>query len=152
MASRLDRHDDGALQGQYARDECLDERRGESPVRPIELLHRSNQGGKVKVLTSLNQKRGGPLLPDLPVAAEIYPDFWFDGWIGALGPGNMPRDLVARLNREFNAAVASPEVSKVFTSLGLLVVNDAPDAFAETIRIDLLKYGKVTADAGIKPE
>lgn len=104
------------------------------------------------MLTSLNQKRGGPLLPDLPVAAEIYPDFWFDGWIGALGPGNMPRDLVARLNREFNAAVASPEVSKVFTSLGLLVVNDAPDAFAETIRIDLLKYGKVTADAGIKPE
>ena len=107
---------------------------------------------KIKAIATLNKTRGGPLLPDLPAAAEVYPDFWFDGWTGALGPGAMPRDLVERLNREFNAATSSPEVSKLFTSLGLVVVNDTPEAFAETIRTDLQKYGKVTADAGIKPE
>ena len=116
-----------------------------SSINPI-------RAGKVKVIATLNRTRGGPLLPDLPAAAEVYPDFWFDGWTGVLGPGAMSRDLVIRLNREFNAATSSPEVSKLFTSLGLVVVNDTPEAFAETIRVDLQKYGKVTADAGIKPE
>lgn len=116
-----------------------------SSINPI-------RAGKVKVIATLNKTRGGPLLPDLPAAAEVYPDFWFDGWTGVLGPANIPRDLVLRMNREFNAATSSPEVSKLFTSLGLVVVNDTPEAFAETLRVDLLKYGKVTADAGIKPE
>jgi tripartite-type tricarboxylate transporter receptor subunit TctC len=116
-----------------------------SSINPI-------RAGKVKVIATLNKMRGGPLLPDLPAASEVYPDFWFDGWTGVLGPGGMPRELVVRMNREFNAATSSPEISKLFISLGLVVVNDTPEAFAETLRVDLLKYGKVTADAGIKPE
>ncbi len=110
------------------------------------------KSGKVKLVASLNQRRGGPVYPELPTAAEAYPGFWFDGWTGALGPGNMPREVVMRLNREFNAAIASPEISRVLTNLGLQIVNDSPEAFAERIRADLQKYGKITADAGIRPE
>ncbi|MFM9968833.1 MAG: Bug family tripartite tricarboxylate transporter substrate binding protein [Burkholderiales bacterium] len=110
------------------------------------------RAGKVKVIATLDKKRGGTLLPDLPAAAEVYPDFWFDGWTGTFGPGGMPRELVMRLNRDFNAATASPEVTKIFTQLGLTVVNELPEHLGETVRLDLAKFGKVTADAGIKPE
>ena len=77
---------------------------------------------------------------------------WFEGWHGALGPGGMPREIVTRMNREFDAVMKSPEVSKLFISQGFNIVGGPPKVFSERIRVDLAKFSKVLADAGVKPE
>ena len=110
------------------------------------------KGGKVKAIASLNPKRGGFGFPELGTAAETFPDMWFEGWHGALGPGGMPRDIVMRMNHEFDAVMKSPEVSKVFAGQGFNIVAGPPENFSDRIRTDLQKFSKVLAEAGIKPE
>jgi tripartite-type tricarboxylate transporter receptor subunit TctC len=110
------------------------------------------KGGKIKAIAAMTQKRGGFGLPELPTASEVFPDMWFEGWHGALGPGGMPREIVLRMNREFDAVMKSPEVSKLFTSQGFNVVGGPPEVFSERIRVDLAKFSKVLSDAGVKPE
>jgi tripartite-type tricarboxylate transporter receptor subunit TctC len=110
------------------------------------------KGGKIKALANMNPKRGGFGFPDLPTASEVFPDMFFEGWHGALGPGGMPREVVLRMNREFDAVMKSPEISKVFLSQGFNIVGGPPEVFSERIRVDLQKFSKVLSDAGIKPE
>ncbi|MDO8595548.1 MAG: tripartite tricarboxylate transporter substrate binding protein, partial [Sulfuricaulis sp.] len=110
------------------------------------------KSGKVRALASMNPKRGGFGLPDLPTASEVFPDMWFEGWHGALGPGGMPRDIVQRMNREFDAVMKSPEIQKVFLPQGFNIIGGPPEVFTERIRVDLQKFSKALADAGIKPE
>ena len=90
-------------------------------------------------LAGMTQKRGGFGLPDLPTASEVFPDMWFEGWHGALGPGGMPRDVVARMNREFDVVMKSADISKIFTGQGFNMVGGAPEVFTERLRIDLQK-------------
>ena len=110
------------------------------------------KGGKVRAIAAMNPKRGGFGLPELATASEVFPDMWFEGWHGALGPGGMPREIVLRMNREFDAVMKSPEVSKLFISQGFNIVGGPPEVFSERIRVDLAKFSKVLADAGVKPE
>jgi tripartite-type tricarboxylate transporter receptor subunit TctC len=110
------------------------------------------KAGKVRALASMNPKRGGFGLPDLATASEVFPDMWFEGWHGALGPGGMPRDIVLRMNRDFDAVMKSPEVQKIFVAQGFNIVGGPPEVFSDRIRVDLAKFSKVLADAGVKPE
>jgi len=110
------------------------------------------KGGKVKAIAAMNPKRGGFGLPELATASEVFPDMYFEGWHGALGPGGMPREIVLRMNREFDATMKSPEVSKLFIAQGFNIVGGPPEVFTERIRVDLQKFSKVLADAGVKPE
>jgi len=48
------------------------------------------KGGKVRAVASLNPKRGVLGFPDLPTAAEVFPDFWFEGWHGIPSPRRGP--------------------------------------------------------------
>ncbi|MSQ52097.1 MAG: tripartite tricarboxylate transporter substrate binding protein [Betaproteobacteria bacterium] len=110
------------------------------------------KGGKVRAVASMNPKRGGFGLPELATAAEVFPDMWFEGWHGALGPGGMPREIVQRMNRDFDVVIKSAEVQKVFVPQGFNIIGGAPEVFTERIRNDLQKFSKVLADAGVKPE
>lgn len=110
------------------------------------------KGGKVRAVASLNPRRGVQGFADLPTAAEVFPDFYFEGWHGALGPAGMPRDIVLRMNREFSAVMAQPEVQKVFIGQGFQIVGGPPEVFSDRIRVELDKFGKVLSEAGIKPE
>jgi tripartite-type tricarboxylate transporter receptor subunit TctC len=110
------------------------------------------KGGKIKAIAAMNPKRGGFGLPDLATASEVFPDMWFEGWHGALGPGGMPREIVTRMNRDFDAVMKSPDVQKIFLPQGFNIVGGPPEVFSERIRVDLQKFSKVLNDAGIKPE
>ena len=57
-----------------------------------------------------------------------------------------------RLNEEFNRAMALPEVSDKLSAAGLIVVSQPPDYFAELIRKDFQKYGKLVRDIGFTPQ
>src|SRR5258705_1109053 len=75
--------------------------------------------GKLRALAVGAAKRS-PLFPDVPTTVEAgYPNSDYNFWIGALVAAKTPRDIMARLNKEINAAVASADVRERFLKLGV---------------------------------
>src|SRR5262249_55611664 len=63
------------------------------------------RAGKLRPIAMTTETRL-ELLPDLPTVSEFLPGFEASGWLGVGAPGNTPRDVVERLNREINAGLA----------------------------------------------
>ena len=90
--------------------------------------------------------------PELPTVAESgYPGFDLDGWFGLLAPGRTPKDVVAKLNAEVNKALARQDVKDKLAAQGYELFGGTPERFAEVIRADLARLGKLIRDVGIKP-
>lgn len=76
------------------------------------------QAGRLKLL-AVTSKGRFPEYPNVPALSEIVPGFEAVTWVGIWGPAGMPRDAVGRLNDEIRKALATPEVAKKFSDLGL---------------------------------
>jgi len=110
------------------------------------------KAGRVRPLASLNSRRGGEVFADLPTMAETIPGFELVTFHGVMAPAATPRDIIARLNREFAAVLAQPDIRRRLTDTGFEVVASSVEAFDDVLRRDSAKYGKILKEAGIKPE
>jgi len=114
--------------------------------------HQYVKTGKLNAIAVSSAKRSSSL-PDVPTFIESgVAGFEVSSWVGILAPAQTPRPIVARLNRELNAVLASPEIVEKLATLGIAATPETPDAFAAQIKADLAKYGKVVKAAGIKAE
>ncbi|MDO9412260.1 MAG: tripartite tricarboxylate transporter substrate binding protein [Pseudolabrys sp.] len=94
-----------------------------------------------------------PSQPNLPTIAEAaLPGYDANTWGGILAPAGTPKDIVARLNTEVNKALAAEDVRTKLQAAGIEIQNGSPQKFADYIKADLAKWGKVTAEANIQPE
>lgn len=110
------------------------------------------QSGGVRGLAVTTTTRS-PSLPDLPTIAESgLPGYDANTWGGILAPAGTPKDIVTKLNAEFNKALAAPDVRAKLTASGIEIQGGPPEKFADYIKAELVKWGKVTKDAGIVPE
>ncbi len=109
------------------------------------------KSGRINLL-AVTSKTRAPQWPDAQAAAEAVPGYESGGWFGYVGPAGMPREIVARLNDEINRAMKSPDVAEKLVATGLNMVYESPEYFAETIRSDHAKYGKLVKDIGFKPQ
>jgi tripartite-type tricarboxylate transporter receptor subunit TctC len=108
--------------------------------------------GKVKGIALLSEKRV-PNLPNVPTAAESgVQGFEVPIWYGMLAPSGTPRELIGRLNAEIVKALASPDLRDKLAASGIESRTSTPEQFAEFIRSEAVRYGKVIRDAGIKGE
>jgi tripartite-type tricarboxylate transporter receptor subunit TctC len=89
-------------------------------------------------------------LPDVPTLAEFIPGFEASQWIGLAAPKDTPPEIIERLNREINAALADPALKARFADLGGMVLPGSPDDFGKLIRDETEKWGKVIQAASIK--
>ena len=108
------------------------------------------KAGKLRALAVSGAHRS-PQHPDLPTIGEFYPGFANSIWLGIFGPAGMPEPVVERLRIELKRILESADVKGKFNSSGGLepyVVQGAE--FAELIRRDYEKYGKVVKEIGIK--
>lgn len=106
--------------------------------------------GKVKGLLVTSSRRS-PQLPNVPTAAEAgIKDFVVDSWFGLVVPAGTPDAIVDRLNAEVNRIGALPEVKERLEAQGLSVVTSTREAFAQTIRDDHARWGKVVDFSGAK--
>jgi tripartite-type tricarboxylate transporter receptor subunit TctC len=80
------------------------------------------------------------------------PGFESGGWFGFVAPANVPKDIIALLNREANAAMKVPEVRAKLEALGLEVWNESPEYFGKLMKSEYEKYGKVARDIGLVPK
>ncbi|MFT4103130.1 MAG: tripartite tricarboxylate transporter substrate-binding protein [Burkholderiaceae bacterium] len=71
-------------------------------------------------------------------------------WGGLMGPGNLPPEIVARLNAELRTILKMPDVVEKLQSLGAEVVATSPQAFATYLQAEIDKWGKVARGAGVQ--
>lgn len=108
------------------------------------------QAGKVRALAISSPQRS-PTYPDLPTVAESgVPGFEVTAWGGIVGPANMPKDIVSRLNAEIHTALASPALRERFKALGAETAPSTPEAFLELSRRETEKWAKIIKLSGAK--
>ena len=108
------------------------------------------QGGKMRPLAVTSLKRVDDL-PQVPTVAESgYKGFEAVTWFGILGPANLPKDVVAKLNTDINKALKDPELKKQFDAQGADVLGGTPEQFSKLIHDDIARWGKIVKDSGAK--
>jgi tripartite-type tricarboxylate transporter receptor subunit TctC len=108
--------------------------------------------GKLRALVVTSEKRA-PGFPDVPTVAEAgLPGQEAYTLTGMLAPAGTPKEIITLLHREIVKIVAEPDVQKRLDELGFEVVANTPEQFAERIKFELEKWGKVVREAKIKVE
>jgi tripartite-type tricarboxylate transporter receptor subunit TctC len=107
--------------------------------------------GKVKSLGVAEPKRM-PQLPDLPAIAETVPGFEMAPWVGIVAPTGTPQPIIDKLAEAMTAVMSDPAIAKQFSDQQLTAMCLPKEQFAELIKKDYDKWGKVTKEAGINME
>jgi tripartite-type tricarboxylate transporter receptor subunit TctC len=107
--------------------------------------------GRVRLIAVTNPVKV-PNKPELPIFAEAVPGYDSRGWFGYVAPAGTPRDIVAKLNEEINRAMRQPDVADKMVASGLIIVTESPEYFADVLKSDYAKYGKLVKDIGFTPQ
>jgi tripartite-type tricarboxylate transporter receptor subunit TctC len=97
--------------------------------------------------------RRSSLLTEVPTMAEGgLPGFEMASWFGLLAPAATPRAIVNRLNSETIKALSVPDVKSMAAAQGSELVPGTPEQFADHIKSEIARIGKIAKGAGIKAE
>ena len=108
--------------------------------------------GKLRPLAILMSTRSG-LLPEVPTTVEAgMTPFSVATFVSLFGPPRMPPDVVARLNKEFNAAMQLPGMREQIERQGVQLTGSTPEELGSFIRQQLDAWGRAFREAGMKPE
>jgi tripartite-type tricarboxylate transporter receptor subunit TctC len=91
-------------------------------------------------------------LQDLPTISDFVPGFEASSWYGFGAPRNTPTEIIDKLNKEVNAALADPKMKARLSDLGGAVLPGSPADFAKLIADETEKWAKVIRAANIKAE
>lgn len=117
---------------------------------PVFSVRSHVRDGKLLALGMGSPKRS-ELMPGLPTTVELgYPKSDYNFWLGALVSSKTPRPIVERLNREFNAAVQSPDVRDRLVKLGADPLTMSLPDFEAMIQKELVENAELIKKAGIK--
>ena len=109
------------------------------------------RAGKLRPLAVTTAKRS-EALPDLPTVGDFVPGYNASNWYGVGAPKNTPTEIVDKLNRGINAALADPQMKARLADLGGSVLPGSPADFGRLIADETEKWGKVIRAANIKAE
>ena len=107
------------------------------------------KSGKLKALAVTTLTRS-PALPDVPPVADTLKGFSIDTWWGLVAPAATPKDVIAKLNAAFVAALRSPEAQARFAGLLAEPVPTTPEQFGAFMKSELIKYEKPVKASGAK--
>ena len=107
------------------------------------------EGGQLKILAQAGPSRH-PMLPEVPTTAEAgMPEVRMDTWFGLVGPPGMPKEIVARINRELAAIMKEPAFQDKLAKLGLAVDYRPDAAFISFMADDTKKWRELIPAMGI---
>jgi tripartite-type tricarboxylate transporter receptor subunit TctC len=127
---------------------------GQVPVLFNTITNTSPQAkaGRLRIVAIASATRS-PVDKNLPTIAEAgLAGFDADIWFGFMGPANLPREIVVRLNSALNRIVKLPEVSARLADQLFDVRGGTPEEFGALVKADIARWGKVVRDGNIKPE
>ncbi len=110
------------------------------------------RAGKLRGIAVIGSTRSAAA-PTLPTIAESgVPGFAVNNWIGLFAPAGTPPDIVRKLNAEVMRIMQLPEITRRMEVEGERHTPNTPDQFAQFVRDEAAKWGKVVKDAGLKAE
>ncbi|MGE5093847.1 MAG: tripartite tricarboxylate transporter substrate binding protein [Betaproteobacteria bacterium] len=108
--------------------------------------------GRLRALCVINPTRL-PAIPDVPTAAEAgLPNYEVTTWYGILAPAGTPRPIVNKLNAEIVRVMRAPDLQERFAATGTEPRTSTPEEFADFIKQEIAKWGKVVRQAGLKAD
>jgi tripartite-type tricarboxylate transporter receptor subunit TctC len=110
------------------------------------------RSGRLRALAVTTAQRI-PAAPDIPTVGEAgWPGYEVINWHGLAGPKGLPKDIVARLNREANEALKSPDVEKILAADGLTAAGGTPARFEAILRSETARWAQVVRQSGVRVE
>ena len=110
------------------------------------------KSGKVRPIAVMSSKRS-PALPDVPTVAELgYAGFEANTWFAIFAPAKTPPAVLDQLNAEVNKALAAKPVLDKFEQLSLEAQRMDRAATRRYVEGEVLKWGKLVKDIGVKVE
>lgn len=110
------------------------------------------RAGKLRALGVGGLKRS-PTIPDVPTISEAgVPGYEAINWWGIVAPAGTPHTVVTRLHREITTIQRSPEMQKRFQAEAVEAVQMDPAEFGRYIEAEIVKWGRVVKQAGMKVE
>ncbi len=120
-----------------------------SPVPSVLSLSRS---GKLRAFAVSSAKRV-ELAPELPTVAESgVPGFESTGWYALFAPARTPRSIIEQINAEVNRMLHQPETRERYLGIGMVPVGGSPEALADYLKVEVVRWAKVIREAGVQPE
>jgi tripartite-type tricarboxylate transporter receptor subunit TctC len=116
---------------------------------PTGLPHVNAKALKALAVTT---KQRSALLPDLPTMDDTVKGFDITSWQGYLGPANMPKDIVARLNTEIRKIVERPDIKSQLAERGMEAFSGTPEEFDTFLKEQLVVWEKLITAAGIEKQ
>ena len=106
------------------------------------------KAGRVKAFAVTTAARS-PAAPELPTITEGgYPGAEATSWTGVLAPAGTPAAVIARLHAEFAKVLQQPDIQARLSADGAVPVGSTPHQFAQYIKSELAKWGKVVKASG----
>ncbi|WP_245430895.1 Bug family tripartite tricarboxylate transporter substrate binding protein [Rhodoplanes roseus] len=110
------------------------------------------KAGQIRPLAVTSEKRLAAL-PDVPTTAEVgVKDYVAAAWFALLAPRGTPPEIIARLHKEYSAAIADPGLRERLLEIGAEPTVSSPDELARFISSEIVKWRDVVRNAGITAE
>jgi len=109
------------------------------------------RAGKLRPLAVTTATRSESL-PDIPTVADFVLGYESSAFYGVAAPTNTPAEIIDKLNKEINAALADPRTNARLVALGGTPFTGSPAEFGKLIADETEKWAKVVKFAGIKPD
>jgi len=109
------------------------------------------RAGKLRALAVTTATRS-EVLPDVPTVGEFVPGYEASGWYGVGAPKGTPAEVIDKLNREINAALADPNMKARLADLGGTVLAGSPADFGRHIADETEKWGNAIRTLNIKAD
>ena len=108
--------------------------------------------GKALKALAVTTKQRSALLPELPTMDDTVKGFDVTSWQGYLGPANMPKEIVTRLNAEIRKIVERPDIKSQLAERGMEAFSGTPESFDAFLKEQLVVWEKLVTDAGIEKQ
>ena len=109
------------------------------------------KAGRLRALAVTTARRSEALL-DIPTVGEFVPGYEASGWSGLGSPKSTPTEVIDKLNREINTALADLKIKAQLADLGSPALAGSPADFGKLIADDTEKWAKVIRAANIKAD
>src|SRR5688572_3040625 len=111
------------------------------------------RSGKLRALAVTAAKRAGGGLEAVPTIAESgYAGYDLTTWWGLFAPSGTPNEILERINSDTVAALKAPDVRERFASLSVEPGGGSRAEFADYVRAEIAKYGRIVKQLGIRAE
>jgi tripartite-type tricarboxylate transporter receptor subunit TctC len=109
------------------------------------------KSGKLRALAVTTDTRN-EALPDVPVVADTVPGFEASAWFGIGAPKGTPADIVEKINKSVNAALADPKMKMRLADLGGIPMGGTPADFGKVMASETAKWEKAVKFSGASIE